>query len=704
MVLRSRCVGDPVFMLKRLFQGVAFAALLTCSVAAQPVAPAPVAKAGAPRIPTANDFGRLPQISSVTISPDGKYIAGITTPDGVSTFISIWKTDAMNEKPIVINPGGLDGFQYQSVEFVKNDRMVVNYRELVKGIARGDGSKGQDFVFRAVITPPVPNGKFTEILPPSKDSQLGRGTGDRQALVRVLNILPGDPHRIIVQDQRTDGTIYKVNVDNAQTEIVQHGSDKYDYILDPKGLPRGREYADGDGDGLHAVAEFKSPKTGAWEEAFRWFPKDREQIAFSDFDDDTNVALATSRQGHDRAVIVAYDTATHKTPEVAFEHPLFEAQGVVTSGRAADYGHVLGFRYHADKVRTYWVDEKFATLEAGLRQALGVTFDKMDWVDIATGKRAKIDTVHDFDIGIAGYSDDLSKIIVVKSGPKVPPEYYLLKDGKQLVLLGKAYPQIDQAALGETHLIQYPARDGLMIPAFVTIPPKDIYGPGPYPTIVTPHGGPWARDYLTWDTTGWTQYFAARGYVVVQPQYRGSDNWGQKLWRAGDREWGGKMEDDLDDAVKYLIGKGLTKPDKVAIHGYSYGGYASFDAAVRPNGIYRCAIAGAGLSEISRFQDRMSQGFGKQYQRPTVEGVSPLDHIGQVTIPVMAYHGDTDHNVPLSESRRFTDAMKAAGKPSKLVELPDMGHEINKWSPINKRDVLVAVDGFLKNECGMGGA
>ena len=690
-------------MLKRILQGAAVAALLVGSAHAQQAAPAPTV-AGAARIPTANDFGRLPAISSVTISPDGKYIAGITTPDGVTTFISIWKTDAMNEKPIVINPGGMEGFQYQGVQFVKNDKMVVNYRELVKGIARGDGSKAQDWMFRAMFMSPVKDGAPMEMLPPNKDTQLGRSTEDRQAIVRVLNILPGDPRKIIVQDQRQDGAIYKVDVDNGHAELLQRGSDKYQYELDPKGVTRGRAYLNGDGEKLYVATEFKNPKTGAWEEAFRFYPKDREQISFSDFDDDPNVALAVSRQGHDRAVIAAYDTATKKPPEVAFEHPLFEAQSVVTSGRSADYGHVLGFRYHADKIRTYWVDEKFAALEAGLRQALGVTFDKIDWVDINTGKRVKIDTVHDFDIGIAGYSDDLSKIIVVKSGPKVPPEYYLLKDGKQLVLLGKSYPQIDQNALGETHLVQYPARDGLMIPAFVTTPPKSIYGPGPYPTIVTPHGGPWARDYLTWDTTGWTQYFAARGYVVIQPQYRGSDDWGQKLWRAGDREWGGKMEDDLDDGVKYLIAKGLTKPDKVAIHGYSYGGYASFDAAVRPNGIYRCAIAGAGLSEIARFQEKMSQGFIFQYQRPTVEGVSPLEHINAVTIPVMAYHGDTDHNVPFSESRRFTDALKAAGKPSKIVELPNMGHEINKWSPINKRDVLVAVDSFLKNECQMGGA
>jgi dipeptidyl aminopeptidase/acylaminoacyl peptidase len=292
---------------------------------------------------------------------------------------------------------------------------------------------------------------------------------------------------------------------------------------------------------------------------------------------------------------------------------------------------------------------------------------------------------------------------VEKSGPSQPPEYYLLRDNK-LILLGKADPQVSVATLGHTRLIEYAARDGLMIPAFLTTPNPAVFGKGPYPTIVTPHGGPWARDEMGWDVTGWTQYFASRGYAVIQPQYRGSDGWGQKLWRAGDREWGGKMEDDLEDGVKYLVAQRIADPQHVAIHGYSYGGYAAFDASVRPNGIYRCAIAGAGVAELARFQELTnSNDFIRAYQKPTVEGVSPLEHVSDVQIPVLAYHGDTDQTVSRTESERFTNALAQAHKPYKFVELPNLDHQLVYWTPQNWRDILLTVDDFLKTSCQMGG-
>jgi dipeptidyl aminopeptidase/acylaminoacyl peptidase len=164
------------------------------------------------------------------------------------------------------------------------------------------------------------------------------------------------------------------------------------------------------------------------------------------------------------------------------------------------------------------------------------------------------------------------------------------------------------------------------------------------------------------------------------------------------------MEDDMEDGVKWLIAKGVTDPTRVAIHGYSYGGYAAFDASVRPNGIYRCAIAGAGVAELGKFREGISEsGVGREYQLDTVQGVSPLDQVNNVQIPVLAYHGDTDHTVPRTESERFTDALKAAGKPTKFVELPNMDHQINYWTPQNWRDILLTVDDFLKTSCQMGG-
>jgi dipeptidyl aminopeptidase/acylaminoacyl peptidase len=691
--------------IKSVLLGAVFVA---ASVAAADAQPAAGPAGSGPRIPTASDFGRLAAISSISLSPDGKHIAAITTPDGVTSYISVWSTDAMDQKPYVINPTNLEGFQFFGVDFVKNDRLYVTFRQLVTGVSGGaaSGGKNQFYVFQSVLVSPSKDGPplANVITHSKKDTSDNDPFLDRGARIRLVSRLPNDPRRILVFDGDKEGGLFKVDVLNGQIELVQRGSDRYNYFVDAKSDPRGRVWFTGDEKQLHVMYEFKNPKTGAWDEAFRYFIKDRRAVSFAGYDDDPSLVYATSDSDQEHTVIADYDISGHKPPEVAFAHPLFDASGVVTSGRASDYHHVLGYRYAADAEQIYWTDGQFEALQKSLREALGVQRDVIDWTDPGTGKRAKISIMHDFDAAIVDYSDDMSRVVVAKSGPSQPPEYYLLKDGKTLTLLGKAAPQIDIATLGHTTLAEYPARDGLMIPAFVTTPSKAIYGAGPYPTIVTPHGGPWARDYLEWDVTGWTQYFAARGYAVIQPQYRGSEGWGQTLWRAGDAQWGGKMEDDMEDGVKWLIAQGVADPKHIAIHGYSYGGYAAFDAAVRPNGMYRCAIAGAGVAELAKFRETISRSdFGRAAQLETVQGVSPLEHTADVQVPVLAYHGDTDHTVPRTESERFTNALAAEHKPYKFVELPNLDHQINYWTPQNWRDILLTVDDFLKTSCQMGG-
>jgi dipeptidyl aminopeptidase/acylaminoacyl peptidase len=262
---------------------------------------------------------------------------------------------------------------------------------------------------------------------------------------------------------------------------------------------------------------------------------------------------------------------------------------------------------------------------------------------------------------------------------------------------------VDPSALGQTKLVQYKARDGLVIPAFLTTPPASA-GAGPHPAIIVPHGGPWSRDEMGWDVTGWTQYFAARGYVVLQPQFRGSRGWGQKLWRAGDAEWGQKMQDDLDDGAKWMIEQRLAAPDRIAVHGYSYGGYAAYAAAVRPNGLYQCTIAGAGVAEPANFErDTYDDPLLREFQSPTIKGLSAMKEVSKIDIPLFIYHGDRDQIVPYKETIDMVGKLKGAGRNYKLLELPDMGHTYNTWSPENAKIVLSTVENWLKNDCGPGG-
>jgi dipeptidyl aminopeptidase/acylaminoacyl peptidase len=209
---------------------------------------------------------------------------------------------------------------------------------------------------------------------------------------------------------------------------------------------------------------------------------------------------------------------------------------------------------------------------------------------------------------------------------------------------------------------------------------------------------------MGWDGSGWVQYFAARGYAVLQPQFRGSEGWGQKLWRAGDAEWGQKMQDDLDDGAKWLIARKIAAPDRIAVHGYSYGGYAAYAAAVRPNGLYQCSIAGAGVAELGNFQrETYEERFIREFQNPTIKGLNPMSKVSDISIPLFIYHGDRDHTVQLKESIEMVGKLKGADKTYQYVEIPDMGHQFVTWGPHDGAKVLTTVEGWLKKDCGPGG-
>ncbi len=199
------------------------------------------------------------------------------------------------------------------------------------------------------------------------------------------------------------------------------------------------------------------------------------------------------------------------------------------------------------------------------------------------------------------------------------------------------------------------------------------------------------------------QFLANQGYAVLQPQYRGSQGWGQDLWRAGDRRWGFEMQDDKDDGARWLIEEGIADPDRIAMFGYSYGGYAAMAAIVRQDTPYQCAIAGAGLSEL-RYFDKVTfeNPFGREFQNPTIAGLSPLDHAEEARIPIFIFHGDRDQRVPIEQSRKYVSALKKAEKDVEYLEIPDLWHSF-PWWPQHRRLIFSSMTDYLSNRCGPGG-
>ena len=555
--------------------------------------------------PPAVDLTRAAQLDSVTLAPDGKHIAALSSPDGEVVDLVIWDTANLGAAPIRVRAKLM---RFLSVSFLKNDRLLVTAVQPL--IIQGTPAH----IIKQYVTD-LAGKSFDPLL--SEHSMTYGMADDYNPLTGadIVSTLPNDPRNVLVEDNRLDtrGDIYKVDVYSMSSGRVLKGSEKYDsYQVDLSGELRARQYVDFKDGAIYLAQQYRNPATGEWIDLFKSFAKDRIITQIVGFTADPNVILISTPQGGDKTGIYEYDVKQQKILEPAFEHRLFEAvenrpgfglpaQWVLSSTAKADFGRPLGFYYGAEKQQVYWLDDRLGELQKSVNAALGVSSTPVSWVDPATGLKATIPVESASAADLVGRSDDFQNVLVEKSGPQQPPEYYLLHGGK-LQLLGKSRPWIDTASLGPTTMVEYPARDGLMIPAFLTLPPAN-FGPGPFPTLIEPHGGPWGRDEMDWDISGWTQYFASRGYAVLRPQFRGSEGWGQKLWRAGDREWGQKMQDDNDDSVKWLADQHITDPKRVAIFGYSYGGYAALAASVRPNGPFQCAISGAGAGDLTRFVD-----------------------------------------------------------------------------------------------------
>lgn len=670
--------------------------ILSLALALAGIAPA-YAK---PAVPAIEQLAAYPEMSGFTLSPDGRHLAALQGR-GEDRVILVWDTSALDKAPTVI---GTKKMKFSSVSFIKDDLLAVSlwqpydlrFDRVVK-----------TFVNKLYITDlqgkdwhePMPTGATQ-----SKSEEMEQALSSPQ----VLDALPNDPDHILVVNAvgMNAGDIYKVDLRTFKAERVQRSEARTaGYKTDSNGNIRARLRSDIDGKGAFIAAEFRDPATNAWTEHFRSYVKDRDQVEVVGFSDDPNIAFVRSNEGRDKAVIYEYDIAARKRKEVLFQHRFFEAGDVITNRTAADGmkpGEVLGVTYdgpRGDEVE--WFSPQLVALDKGLRGALHVASTPTRFVDPANGEAATVD-YPDLDLRIGGRSRDLKTVLVSVSGASRPPETYLFKDG-QLTLLAKTYPDIDPASLGTTKLVYYKARDGLDIPAFLTTPNVELCGAGPYRTVVHPHGGPWARDEMGFDASMWVPLMASRCIAVLRPQYRGSQGWSRKLWMAGDAQWGGKMQDDKDDGAKWLIEQKIAQPGHIAMFGFSYGGYASMAAAVRPNGLYKCAIAGAGVSDIRRIWSKFyTNPFFRQAQAPTVDGLSPLDQADRIQIPIMVYHGDRDQTVPIEQSQWFVEKAKGAGKPVEYHELADYAHG-PAWTRATFAQQLHLIDDYLTKGCGGGG-
>ena len=309
----------------------------------------------------------------------------------------------------------------------------------------------------------------------------------------------------------------------------------------------------------------------------------------------------------------------------------------------------------------------------------------------------------DYSISIQDYSEDWQHIVLTLDGIDSAKDYYLYSNG-QLKFIASSRKGMPSDRIAQVVETKIKARDGLYIPTLLTLPIVEAVNN--LPTIMLPHGGPESYDRIEFDWLA--QYFASRGYLVVQPQFRGSDGFGWSFKAKGRGEWGRKMQDDITDTLKTLIKSGYVNKDQVCIVGWSYGGYAALAGATFTPDLYQCAISINGLSDIERMMQDERKDYSadhsvyKYWQKLTANGtvnsdhlkaISPINHVEKVQVPVLLIHGEHDEVVPEHQSEDMFDELEDADKAVTFISLDDGDHYLSTAK--NRLQALKAVDRFL---------
>jgi dipeptidyl aminopeptidase/acylaminoacyl peptidase len=298
-------------------------------------------------------------------------------------------------------------------------------------------------------------------------------------------------------------------------------------------------------------------------------------------------------------------------------------------------------------------------------------------------------------VALLARSQSGSLVVAQVQDPSHPPVFYLVDFGTHRAdIIGEAYPALDKVALGRVRAYSYRARDGTEIPAYLTLPPggetKNL------PLVVLPHGGPAGRDYYQFD---WgAQFLAVRGYAVLQPEFRGSTGFGAAFQHGGERQWGGVMQDDVTDGVQALVRAGVVDRRRVCIVGTGYGGYAALAGAAFTPELYACAVSIGGVADLPAMDAYLRDHGGSEpgpvlawrdqigaAADPTAGAKSPVRAAQRVQAAVLLLYTADDQVVPPSQSQEMARALTQAGKKVRLVKLPGDDH----W--LSRTDTRVAV-------------
>ncbi len=621
--------------------------------------------------PPASAFGRVPAVVDAAISPNGQRIAIL---GGLSDqrIVSIATVDQPGLP--VLQLGGVEGVR---LRWAGDDFVVASI-----AYWRDAGPRTAYRIERHIAV--GPDGKAV--------SRFFDNLSASQYLVGgqpIIGVTGASPARVLINDLADNGGPMGGQDTRIKRKGVENVSVRAIWSIDP---------ATGKG----KMTERGNPDTNNWDVDLAGEPRVRTDV------DEINhrVSLFGRAKGKSQWSPLWQGTSAEDDANYyGYSEPddaiyVLQNEKLVRK-RLAD-GAVEAVSDGGPSLRLVWDEHRNAA--AGV--AFGAERPTIQWLDPEVGAAHGVlaRAFKTQSVELEGWSKDRTRFLARASSPGSPAVWYLYdRARKEVSPLGEEYPELKGVKFGPTRWITYKARDGLEIPAYVTLPP-DAQPGAKLPLIVFPHGGPAARD--TFDFDFMAQFFASRGYAVLQPQFRGSWGFGHGFEDAGKGEWGGKMQTDLLDGVVALAASGDIDPTRVCIVGASFGGYAALAGAALHPEAYRCAASIAGIADLGQFlidEGRLygREGAGVEYwrtelgvaDRGKLEAWSPARHVTDIRAPILLIHGDKDTVVLPSQSQLMADRLKGAGKPYELVVLAGENHYLTKSA--TRTQTLEALETFL---------
>lgn len=606
-----------------------------------------------------------PEIAAGRLSPDGNFISFIKPYKGT---LNIW-VKKFDEPFDAARPLTADTTRPIRQYFWSRDSKKILYVQ----------DKGGDENFNLYAVNPMEKVEKGQI-PENKD--LTKLQGVRVFIYAVPKTDPNSVYIGLNDRDKAWHDLYKVNISTGERTLIRQNSEKeriteYVFDWDDKLRLAIRANQDGSNDILRVDKDslVKIYTTNVFETAY--------PVAFNK--DNSKIYLITNK-GDNRNLLqlVLFDPVTLKE-ELVDADP----------GNKVDIGNAVFSDVTRELIYTSYEDDK----------------NRYVWKDKDFQKDHDIikKSFPDHEIAFVNSTDDEQRWLVVPYSDTDPGSTYLYdRKTDKLTFQYTPRPKLPVKDLATMKPISYKSSDGLIIPAYLTLP-KGVEAKN-LPLVVMPHGGPWGRD--SWGYNSYVQFLANRGYAVLIPNFRASTGYGKEFLNAGNNEWGQKMQDDITWGVKYLIEQGIADPKNIGIMGGSYGGYATLAGLAFTPDLYKCGVSIVGpsnlitlLNSIPPYWESIRTVFHERMGNPNtpegkaqLERQSPLNSASKIKVPLLVIQGANDPRVNIHESDQIVVALRERGAAVEYIVAPDEGHGFSR--PVNNMAMLAAAEKFLAKHLG----